>query len=369
TSHGLRYRFLETLREFALARFAEQPEAEQLRWRRAHLAVFYDLLMTVPRRYDSEAAVRSEAVRPYQDNFVPALEFCRQDQPERALIFCWHLSTFWDWFAQSLLARKHLKLTLPLPECQTLDDDRRIALDELYHACTYTRDWEGAEYAANASDIATEHPKQYRLFMAEIRIDQGQLESAFAFLEQNLVEYRKERNHLFCSNILLRQSRVFIMQGRFTEAFGVFQQAEQMMEGLDLSLEWQSNHLRVKSLILRLQGGLAESRELLVRVTRLYTTNHSVAYNLINFASQALFEDKTKEAAQLYGASVAWCEHQGFDLLAYNYFSRERDLTRLRDLLGDVEFEVAYNLGYEGDPARILAQQLPGNCLMPSKIA
>ncbi|WP_309714364.1 AAA family ATPase, partial [Armatimonas sp.] len=89
TSHGLRYRFLETLREFALARFAELPEAEQLHWRRAHLAVFYDLLMTVPRRYDSEAAVRSEVVRPYQDNFVPALEFCRQDQPKRALIFCW----------------------------------------------------------------------------------------------------------------------------------------------------------------------------------------------------------------------------------------------------------------------------------------
>ena len=352
---GRRYRFLETIREFARARFNALPEADRTRWQAAHFEYFYNLLLTVPRRYSPDAAIRSQEIRHEQDNFLPALEVCRAHAPERALIFCWHLSTFWDWFGQSTLAREQLKLTLPLPECQPLDDDRRIALDELYYACMYTRDWEGAEWAIEASDIATAHPHQYRLFLSEIKTEQRDLDLALRLLQHNLKDFRREGSREFCAQSLFRMFHVHLMKGDVPAALDAFREAERNEERLELSPASRAASLRARSLALRLQGEHAQAREVLLQAVEPNKSHHSIAYDLIHFAHQSLCEGDLSEAARLYGASIAWCERHGFDLRGYNYFFRERDLALLRERLGPSEFERGYSLGYNEDPDRILS--------------
>ena len=355
TAHGLRYRFLETLREFALARFAEQPDAEQLRWRRAHLAVFYDLLLTVPRRYDSEVAVRSEAVRPYQDNFVPALEFCRQDQPERALIFCWHLSTFWDWFAQSQLAYEQLKQTLPLPECQTLDNDRRIALDELYYAAAYIRDWDTAEWALDASDVATEHPYPYRQALGDLYINRGEPGKARVLFEENLREMRQAGMPGMVADALFRLHRPSLLEGDFAHALSFLEESEGMETSFgDISPGNHRGVLRAKSLIKGLQGELDEAYRLMEQLQTPKQSHHEIAYYLVLSAHLEFLAGNFSLSTQLYGTSVAWCQRKGFDLHGYNYSSREKNLALLCERLGDEAFQALYDEGYDRDAREIL---------------
>lgn len=357
---GRRYRFLETIREFALARFSELPEAERTRWRAAHLEIFYELLLTVPRRYSPDAAIRAQEIRRERDNFVPALEFCRAHAPERALIFSWRLSTFWDWFGQSALAREQLQLTLPLPECQTLDDDRRIALDELYYACMYTRDWQGAERAIAASDIADAHPYQYRLFLSEIKTEQREIGTALALLEVNREIFRRDGNARLLHLTLHRIALLHLIDDDLSEALSALQEAESLEGAFEMSDLARAGDIRLKSLALRLQGDLAEARELLRRANEPNLGHHNVAYNLIQFAHQSLCEGDLPEAARLYGASVAWCERHGFDLRGYNYFARERDLTFLRAAMDKPEFDASYESGYRCNAADILQRLSAG---------
>ena len=350
TSHSLRYRFLETIREFAQARFAELPEAEQLRWRRAHLGIFYDLLLTVPRRYYS-ANVRCEEIRPEQDNFLPALEFCRQDQPERALVFCWHLSTFWDWFAQSALAREQLKLTLPLPECQTLDDDRRIALDELHYASIYTRDWDTAEWALNASDVATEHPYHYRQALADLYIYQEELDKARPLFEENLRESREMGALDWVADALFRLHSPYLLMGDFARALSLVEEGESMADASSESFSPNRRRalLRVKSLIKGLQGELDEARRLMEPLKTPKQSHHEIAYYLVLCAHLEFFAGNVESATRQYGTSIAWCQHKGFDLRGYTYSTREKNLAQLREHLRDEAFQALYDEGYNRD--------------------
>ena len=356
TSHGLRYRFLETLREFALARFAEQPEAEQLRWRRAHLAVFYDLLMTVPRGYTAELHQRSEAVRYHRDNFVPALEFCRQDQPERALVFCDHLSAFWNWFGQSTLAREQLKLTLPLPECQTFNDDRRSALETLFHSCNFTRDWEGAEWALDTSNMATEHAYYYRRNLADVRLEQGELEQARLLLAVNLEEDRHSGLLNQVADSLYRLCRVHLAMEDFTQALSLL---EESMTLRNEQTTWSRFLLRMKSLLKGLSGEPDEARQLAVQAMQLKAPNqshHEIGFALNLYAQLEFFVSNFSYSAQLYGASVAYCQHKGFDISGYSYRLRERHLATLRESLGEDAFQLAYEKGYDCDPVRAIQE-------------
>ena len=355
TSHGLRYRFLETIREFALARLAELPEAEQLRWRRAHLAVFYDLLLTVPRRYDSEAPVRSEAIRPHQDNFLPALEFCRQDQPERALIFCWHLSTFWDWFAQSQLAYEQLKLTLPLPECQTRNDDRLIALDELHYASIYTRDWDTAEWVLNVSNAANEYPYHYRQALGDLHIYRGEPDKARVLFEENLTEARQAGTLNRVAESLLRLHSPYVLMRDFSRAQSLVEESESVNAHF-----WESNPgqhralLRAKSLIKVLQGELDEARRLVEQLKTPKQSHHEIAYYLTLCAHLEFFAGNFDSATQLYGTSISWCQRKGFDLRGINYSTREENLSSLRERFGEEAFQALYNEGYDRDAREIL---------------
>ncbi|WP_309721063.1 AAA family ATPase [Armatimonas sp.] len=355
TSHGLHYRFLETIREFAQARLSEQSEAEQLRWRRAHLEVFYDLLMTVPRRYDSEAAPRSEAIRPYQDNFLPALEFCRQDQPKRALIFCWHLSTFWDWFAQSTLAREQLKLTLPLPECQTLDDDRRIALDELYWACTYTRDLDGVVWALNTSDLSTTHPYQYQSYLATVKIEQGKFDEAKALLESSLEIAQKNGDSYMISAALRWFHYLALWQGDFVRAEECLKEAE-LYEPLSTLKDPGQYRIKFRSRVVFLlhKGESKEARELLPQCLQGDLSYHEVAFCLALYAHLAFLESRYQEGAQLYGTLAGWCERKGFDVRGLLYRAREGNLVALRERLGEEAFQVLYNESYDRDGREVL---------------
>jgi predicted ATPase len=356
TAHGLHYRFLETLREFALARFAELPEAEQLRWRRAHLVVFYDLLLTVPRGYTPELHQRAEAVRHHQDNFVPALEFCRQDQPERALVFCDHLSAFWNWFGQSTLAREQLKLTLPLPECQTFNDDRRSALETLFHSSNFTRDWESAEWALNTSHMATEHAYYYRRNLADVRLEQGEFEEARLLLEVNLEEDRHSGLLNQVADSLYRLCRVHLAKEDFTQALSLL---EESMTLRNEQTTWSRFLLRMKSLLKGLSGEPDEARQLAMQAMQLKAPNqshHETGFTLNLYAQLEFFASNFSYSAQLYGVSVAYCQHKGFDIAGYSYRLRERHLAALRASLGEDAFQLAYEKGYDSDPMRAIQE-------------
>ena len=358
TAHGLHYRFLETIREFAQARFAEQSEAEQLRWRRAHLEVFYNLLLTVPRRYDPEAAVRSEAIRPHQDNFLPALEFCRQDQPARALIFCWHLSTFWDWFAQSKLAYEQLKLTLPLPECQTRDNDRLIALDELHYAALYTRDWDTAEWVLEVSNIAQESPYYYRQSLADLYIYREEPNKARPLFEENLRESREAGTLEWVADALFRLHSPYLLMGDFARALSLVEESESMADASYESFSPNRRRalLRVKSLIKGLQGELDEARRLMEPLKTPKQSHHEIAYYLVLCAHLEFFAGNFESATRQYGTSIAWCQHKGFDLRGYTYSTREKNLAQLREHLRDQAFQALYDEGYNRDFRDVLQQ-------------
>nr|MBA3337654.1 TIR domain-containing protein [Chloroflexia bacterium] len=91
----IRFSMLETIREFAGERFAEDEQAPSIY--RAHAAWFLTLAEpTAPRRHRGDDAPRFQRLEMEHDNLRNALRWTRANDPELALQYCVALSGFWE---------------------------------------------------------------------------------------------------------------------------------------------------------------------------------------------------------------------------------------------------------------------------------
>lgn len=354
TANGVRYRFLETIHEFAKAQFAQCSSIDQERWQRAHLEIFYCLLSTLqPELTESEVLRYAARIRSFEDNFVPALEFCRRDQPERALTLCRSLAYYWQSYVQYGRTREQLSLTLQLPESQSTSAELlKDALFELYFACDNIGDWQGASRAVDRLELV--YPRPLHLLKAVLARNQHDLERARILMEQAVTYAQTLDNPQFVFQTLRNYAELLMTQGELANARRIIEEAQAFLPTND-DPDFGSL-TEVQSKLALLEGNYLEARKLMAQAYLKDRNHRSCAYYLTDFATLARREGNLRESARLHGASIAWCEQNGFTVRGFAAEARAADLAILQKELGEADFQRAFAYGYNGNPPSILDQ-------------
>ncbi|WP_309709406.1 NB-ARC domain-containing protein [Armatimonas sp.] len=340
-AHATRYRFLETIREFALERLAELPEAQVLALRRRHLDIYFALAQTSPGMLSPQTHLWAQRLAPEQDNLRQALHFCRTDQLERAVEFCNKLTTFWETRSYFREQQQQFQATFALSMSPEPTPQNILFLNTYCSLCQTTADWESAHRAMNLI-LAMEQDEEtlsLRLSVqAMLALNQGQPERASTLFE---AAYKQASSREQQASALTNLACALIAQGKLTQARDALTQARSLTK----VPAYQTATFAVIDL---LEGRLTSARAHLEQkltddLEREYHRDH--AYTMIHFAMLALREGDLLQAARLFGASLSCETYHGHTTEQPEFDFRQTDIAQLRGILGETDFEAAISLG------------------------
>jgi len=355
TSHGIRYHFLETIREFALEQLNALPTETQVSLHRRHQEVFFTLTQTDEAWHYDLTLKMARRLNPEQENLKQALAFCERDNPERFVEFCISVVPYWLAHLRNQEAHQLLTTALTLPIAQAPTASRQQLLRLLAWVCLCQQDWEGVH---RATDLRTETQKALGIPTQEYETDaflamnEGKLDEAARLYGLALDQVRSTGNQGTIASVLGNFSQLHLLRGELREARSAIEERQRLQDGG----HWTTLNLALVDL---LEGNVAAARGGLLPVIA-YHKEHAahgdLGYNWVHLGMLMLRQGELSRAAQFYGVSYSWSEHFGAVVFQPERGFRDRDLAQLRLLLDPETFQNAFNQGYAWTPEEALAQ-------------
>jgi predicted ATPase/class 3 adenylate cyclase len=301
-----RFRMLETIREFALERLAEDRELEQ--FRRRHI----DFFLALAEREASDTQSSLERLDSEHDNLRGALQFARElDEPRLELRLASALSNFWEF-------RSYLG--------------------------------EGLEHLREALDRDPDAPAELRLpgltRGTMIAIKQGDLESARRLAEEKRQLHAAIGDEKGVGDSIHLLGVVASTEGRYADARALLEEGKSIRERRGDEADQQSS-LHVLGLVAMDEGQFERARADLrsaLAIAQKHGMERWVANSQCDLAFAELGEGRIEEARLLFGKALAaadrmgWTENVAFCLVGCSAVAAAAgELDRAGHLLGQAE--------------------------------
>ena len=404
SSGAIRYRLLETVREYAAAKLAERGEQQASQARTAHRDHYLALAQTAdPHLFGPDALAWLERLSVEHDNLRAALTVCRHDpDPEPGLRLATALTEFRRARGHSAEGARTLREQLKRPEASeptlprgyALDASSQLLANELGDYLAALAHGEEALRIARA-----EHDDRLAAqalgHVAWAHLRRGEHAQSLALSDEGLVLARSLRDTRLLTQ--LNTTRGVALGNLGQDARPAFE------EGLDLARQIGDRHNTggalsnigvldltigdLKSARSRFEEAIAIFRELgdlhvvafisinLGFVSYLENDREGAArlfaeglssgrrfgdpeYVAVALLGLALASADTKTSAGLHGAADSVYEQLGYGLEPLESRLRETDHARLLKALGDDRFQSAYKTGHELPSAEAIALAL-----------
>jgi predicted ATPase/class 3 adenylate cyclase len=389
---GLRYRLLETIRQFAAEHLVELDEHEAARIGEAHVEYFLALVEEAapgltgpePERWFAEL----DANYP---NIQRAIERAAEEEDKTSVVLRFVLALAYYWFTRGrrrdafgyvmpALERPQAELEPPLrvraltvaASCALADDSRTMlgVAEQAAKEAALLSDEKLEAWAtvtlAGARHFAGEAEAAYRL--AKVALEQARLigddlllaeamlttvacsrnidpARADALHREAVAHAERSGNVLFGHDLHMHAGEGALEGDDLTTAREHLDRAAQVAQ-LVAPASW---YVKVPlGLLLRAEGQHDEAIAMLrdtVRATYRVGDRMRLAYSVLGIACVAADRSEWKRAAELHGAADGVHERIGPTWLRYD-FQRRASMQRVRESIGDAEFEHAYSTGH-----------------------
>ncbi|WP_309707659.1 hypothetical protein [Armatimonas sp.] len=349
-----RYRFLETVQEFLREQFVALPAPEQLRLRHAHFEAIFALAADYPGRNLERQRRWARQLNLEQDNTQQALTFCYEHQPERALAFCNHVRVYWELRGYFQMARQQYELALSLPGAQAPTGDRVTALRELSNAYQRMGNWATAEAVLDRLaelNRALGQPLDSQTCRATLAFNQGDWERSRRLFDEVLHYARTEGTRAELDHAIGSMLQLLLAQGEYPAVRALLEEHRTLFNH-PMFLTINQAALDV------LEGNLPAAKigfRTAFSVYRELESHRELGHLIVSIGLLAYREGEQERAAQLFGASEAWCAFYGFTIEQPECGFRQNNLAALRRELGEERFLSALTLGRDLNPECILS--------------
>jgi predicted ATPase/DNA-binding winged helix-turn-helix (wHTH) protein len=356
-----RYRFLETVRQYARERLVQSGTADRLRDR--HFEFYFNEFrgaLPILRHHNQVACLRR--LRVEQENIRSALEWGLSSLPyiEQGLELAGAL--FWFWTKRGLFAEGRLWLERALAVgVESPGRLRAVALIGLSHMDHFQgRHVETAARATQALSLGSEDAwvLSFALFMQALAAHECH---DFDQARARALDGLKAANA--CDEIVQRSGPLMIL-GNVALASGDHEQAQQLYEeAIDTSRRagdtWGLGILLSVAAGLRIvrgdfDGARSQAAEALARCHELEDTR-GIAWSLDVFAGLLAARGHAEPAAQLWGAADGLLESVGGSLTPTIGWIRDRCVAHVKASLGDDAFDQARATGRTMPPEQAIA--------------
>ena len=301
-----RFRMLETIRDFALERLAEDGELEQ--FRRRHV----DFFLALAEREASDTQTSLARLDSEHDNLRGALQFARElDEPRLELRLASALSNFWEF-------RSYLR--------------------------------EGREHIREALDRDPEAPAELRLPALTrgtmIAIKQGDLESARRLAEEKRRLHAAMGDEKGVGDSIHLLGLVAITEGRYADARALLEQGKSIRERVGDEAD-QASSFHVLGLLAMDEGQFERARAELgaaLAIAEKHGMERWIANSQCDLAFAELGDRRVEEARLLFGEALAaaarmgWTENVAFCLVGCSAVAAGAgELDHAGHLLGQAE--------------------------------
>jgi predicted ATPase/class 3 adenylate cyclase len=345
----MRYRLLETVRQYAADRLRETGELHTLRER--HLA-YYSYLAV---QYDAGLAGADqftwlERLDAEHDNMRAALSPVREGKQERdheaELRLAGALWRYWFYRSHLREGREQLARVLAYETLPEAAPDRMRALTGMAILAFFQGAVEpcvayGTEGLALARQLDDPwHISLLLNLLGVLTLYGGAVEQANAMFDEGM-RLARDANHLWTLSISLSHLGLLaLFAGDPTRAQALCEEA--LVAARRQGERWCiGNSLYYLGAVVHAQGDYARARRLLAEglvVSRELGQAAVLAWSLEGLASAWGLEGETARATRLLGAAEALREALGAAIAPAMYASYERTLVTVREALGDTEF-------------------------------
>jgi predicted ATPase/tRNA A-37 threonylcarbamoyl transferase component Bud32 len=304
-----RFHMLETIRDYAAERLAEDPSAEETR--KAHAAYFLVLAEEGAGAQDqAEITRRLERLEIEHDNFRAALDWlASRGQADWGLRMADGLFSFWERGEYLAEGRRWLETLLSLEQAQGRTPRRaRGAFSAgVLAAAKGDRSTSSLRLFEEALEIHGEIGDRWGMAVDSNalgiqHIERKEYDTARARFEQSLALWRELGDEAEYARSLSNLASVAREQGRFAEAHSLFEEAAAIFERLGdrTSLAWAWVH---HGDVARAEGSLADASERYCRALAVFRelgNDWGIASTLADLGSAARKKGERSEASSLY---------------------------------------------------------------------
>jgi non-specific serine/threonine protein kinase len=349
-----RYRFLETIREFALERLAEAGEEEAIRGRHLDYCEAFVAEPTMGSAGEREAQWLARMAEEH-DDLLAALSWCDRvpNGATRALRMTSALTRFWLVRAEFGTARRMLERALarsaPLGESRERADALRAAGDFAQRQCDFAvarelLDRALAEYRTLGDRAGVARTLNTLGVMLSC---QGDAAGARAFYEQSLEAYRAAALGAGVAMVLTNLGVSAIRQGDLASARGYLEEGVRAYRATGDPDALAGALVDLGVLLIRLDDRPAARARLLEAIELIaeLRAGRSVADALEACSELAACEAQLEIAARLLGAAEALRESVGLPAAPSDREALERSKARLAADLGPAAFAAAIREG------------------------
>jgi predicted ATPase/DNA-binding SARP family transcriptional activator len=349
----MRYRMLETVREYSEEKLAASGEAD--RWRRRHVAFFIRLAREAePHLRGAGQAAWLDRLEAEHDNFRAALESCAERSDlEAGLGLAGALWKLWDVRGHVVEGRERLTHLLSRPDAARRTSERAKAL----YAAGYLA-WCQSDYAAAQAcmqeSLAIRRELGERQGVAETL---GSLGAMALFLKEHVMAralLEESRALWQALEVPLGLAETLARLGELERALGNTAAARALQEESlairrEAGARWDIGYcLWSLGNIACDERDFAKARKLhleALRTVREVGDKSNLPYLLEPLAAVAAAEEEAERAVCLFGASAALRERFGVPLLPGPAAEIERQLAGLRAALGAARFGAGWEAG------------------------
>jgi non-specific serine/threonine protein kinase len=353
-----RFQMLETIREYALKKLLDSPEAMQARNR--HLEFFMILAEGIePGLHGADQALLLKQLDREHDNLRAALEWSLDGGDlEMGMRLAGALWMFWDIYGYHFEGRAWLDRILPKTQAWTTEPNASAQAKILYvagHLRERQGDFEGARrYYTDSLALYQQLGEEAQIAvvlrgLGEIAQDQGDLTSAKDYYEQSLNLFRSLDDGKGTSVALNHLATLAFLSNDYERAAALSTES--------LGMERKRRDNRTTAIALTTLGfalcGLGELDQAATQFTEALTlqttlTEKRIAqYSLMGVALVAFTKGQTTRAVRLFGAADALREMIGTPLPPSQQPLYDALVQSMRAELGDTPFQAARMEGYE----------------------
>jgi predicted ATPase/DNA-binding XRE family transcriptional regulator len=349
TGESLRYRMLETIRQFAGSKLTESGEEEQFQTNR--LDYFLQWAETAqPQLYSQLAWLKR--LEAEHNNVRAALQWAKEHGAgERGLrlatalgslwVECGHVTEGWEWFEVLLQTGDELPLA---SRAKSLKGAGNLAAMQGYYAIAEAMLRKSVQFSRvlgeKLNTAATLN------ILGFLKIHQGEHQEAKLILEESLELYQESETG-GKALALLRLGTVVYLQGDYIRAQALYEESLTLAQKHDnrLLMAWVLKHL---GNLAQRQGNAGKAAELLERSLALFQEFRHVlgliAY-LEGMAELAGLKDQQERLVRLFGAAAEFHTKLGIMPFSAEQVEYERQLALARTDLGLNLFDMAWEAG------------------------
>jgi non-specific serine/threonine protein kinase len=349
-----RYRFLETVRQYALERLDETGDGSGLRER--HMRFFFDLAQAAEGKLRGPEQGRwFERLDGERDNLMAALHACAgaEGGVEKGLRMAASLARFWSARGLYELGRRSLEEALARDPAAAPSEPRATALVRAGGLALYQGDYAAARPLIEQSLAIcralddTKGVARSLSGLATVAMYQGDFAACRAFNEEGLALYRDQGNRRGMALALHNLAYLELSQANPEAARGLYEESLSILravgdrEGMALTLA----DLGVAYARLGRRGE-AQARLLeTLQLAQELGARREGAYGLEGTAELLLDGGDAERAMRLMGAAQGLRETIGSPLVPAERADREALMARAREQLGEKALEQALAVG------------------------